>query len=161
MGPRVLLLAALLALPLAAPPGGAASVSCDYDQATDYVAANLQVHYVRHRCRYYDVWIDAWVVDRLDRYDGTRTDPLGPGQHVFTYYTQSVETTYVATGRVTFEHETFLGAAGATLTHDYNEERAGGVQKCHGAAEAHTSQGRVSVPRTPDYPKCVPPGMLA
>lgn len=161
MGLRALpLLVALLALPLAAPPIGAASVACDYDQAIDYVLGSLSVHHVRHRCRYYDVWLEAWVVDRLDRYDATRTDALAPGAHVFTHYAQSVETTF-SDGRVTFERETYLGAAGATIAHDYNEERAAGTTKCHSALDARHEHGRVSIPRTPDHPRCLPPGTLA
>lgn len=165
---------ALRLLPLAllavlVTPGLAASpaVRCDYTENADYAVMGLFVHYVSHRCHYHDFFLNADITDELERYDGYRADPLDhepEGQTSdFALYTHSVETKY-RNGKTTLLHRTFLAWEDGHVRHDYMETRTAGSTTCRGAfdAEAPTSHlDGASVPNTPPYPTCLPPGLLA
>lgn len=168
MPSRALPLVLLLGLALAPLPTGGASIACEYDRYADHLLGPVLVHQVSHKCRYHDVFRNADVYDRLDRYDAYRqNDTLreeAGRTHWFAYYEHVLETTYRADGRTELVHETWFETGGAILQHKYLENRdASGKTSCHGAArfDPGGGPGRVHVPRTPDYPRCAPPGLLA
>lgn len=154
------LLAVLVAPGIAANP----AVDCDYVESADYVAFGLKVHYASHRCHYHD--LEADITDRLERYDGFRSDPLDydpQGQASdFALYTHSVETQY-RNGKNTYVHRTYAAWEDGHAWHDYMETRNAGSTTCRGAADLEVPThhlGRASIPTTPPYPTCLPRGLL-
>lgn len=155
-------LPAVLLLALALPGPGAAEDTCEYVRSSQAQVFLLRLDLVEQKCTWYDLKLAAWTTERIDRYEahpaeGTGTEP------VLTYYEQALERRF-DDGRATFLHRTYLLAGGAFLQHDYVEARdASGRRSCHGAGELDPPivPGRLSVPRTPPYPACAPPGLLA
>ena len=158
------LLLAILAAAGLAPSAGAAD-TCEYVRSAQVTVFLTRVESVDQKCTWYDRGLRAWVTEHLERYDafGPNGTNLDEPRYELTYFEQAVERRY-DDGRTTFEHRTLLTLAeGALVQHDYREARQDGCTTCSGGAELDPPHvpGRLSVPATPQYPHCLPPGLLA
>ena len=155
----------VLLLALGVPLPGSAEDTCEHVSISQYVVLNVRIHHGAHKCRYYDVVQEAHVLDTLERYEGFTPDPASPTglRSAFTYVDHTLELRF-SDGRTTVHRETRLLSGATYAEHDYYENRdPQGRQTCRGAADflPGVIPGRVSVPTTPNYPRCPPPGLLA
>ena len=151
----------LLLLVALAPLSGAHD-TCEHVRSVQANVFTFRVTSVDQKCHWHDLRLGAEVTERVERHEVH--DVSGEEErHVLTYYEQALERRF-QDGRTTFLHRTYVLAADAFLQHDYLERRdADGRTTCSGAAEGDPPAvpGRLSVPATPAYPACAPPGLLA